>query len=415
LKKEIYDECMERVLRNDGKPFWEVLSKKFGYKNKDMLRNQFSRERKEKGKNAGFQEEDNTQYREVVEIKENGEIFSDKLIKICEEDLKSPEKMLFAHGFDPEKWILVTCKNNLWHGMRKNDLGRLILYQSKLVVKPKVESGLSLTDVDKFFESFIYDFKNNKRKAVPNKSGNILEINLADLHIGMRTIEEDISIAEKCSRVVDDIIYRTKNMKIEKILLIQLGDVFHYDTYIGTTSKGTFMASDMEFPSMFDEGAKIMIDVVERLTAIAPVEVINIFGNHDKVTAYTLAKSLEFYFKDRLDVEVDVSHLSRKARRFGNCLVVWAHGDMPKKNIMSLPQKEFRKEFGMTKYAEIHSGHFHSQSTQEKDGAIIRHLASMASLDGWSYEQGYVGGLKITISFLWNEEEGLKEIWFTNV
>ena len=413
MRNEVYKDCLNSVKNKGGLPFWKELSIKHGYPSKNAIRVAFNNERKKRG--DAINESD--YYKETIEIKEDGSIFSDRLVEICESDLKNPEKMLIAHGFEVDKWVIVSCKNNLWHGMRTKDRGRIILYQSKLVVKPIVDSGLTLADIDDFFNKASFNIEKKKRQSIPNKSGNVLEINLADLHIGALAISEDenSSLSEKCFRVVDDIIERTKDMKIEKILLVQLGDIFHFDTFTTTTSRGTHMSTDRSFPSMFDEGVNIMIEMVERLTAVAPVEIINIFGNHDKITSYTLGKSLEFYFKDRKDVEVDTSHLSRKARVFGKCLVVWAHGDMPKKSIFSLPQKEFRKEFGETEYAEIHAGHFHSQSTQEKDGSIVRYLPSMSNLDGWSYEQGYTGGLKSTISFLWNMDDGLKAIWFTNV
>jgi len=120
-------------------------------------------------------------------------------------------------------------------------------------------------------------------------------------------------------------------------------------------------------------------------------------------------------YRNYPNVLVDASHLSRKFRKIGNNLVLWNHGDMAKQNAYSLIQREARKEFGETKYAEIHSGHFHSQQTVEKDGVIIRYLPTTTPTDVWHYENGYTGNTESTTSFLWDKNLGLREIWYSNL
>ena len=65
------------------------------------------------------------------------------------------------------------------------------------------------------------------------------------------------------------------------------------------------------------------------------------------------------------------------------------------------------------KYAEVHAGHWHSQTTAEKNGMVLRYLPSITGTDEWHYNKGFVGAVKATVSFVWGDT-GLKEIWHTN-
>lgn len=426
----VFNACLENSLldiRDKKRETWEELAKKFGYKNGNILRKRFNKEKlymgelvkEAKDERERLQEIDGDNipsYRESEEIKSDGTIISDKLIEICEIDSKDPIKLLVAHKFDPEKFELVSAKNNMWHMLQKG-VGRTILYQSKITVKPKIKQEIGFDDIDKFFSEFRSDAKSIILKTKNySKNGKILEIDLADMHVGNAGVfDDEDSIEKKCSHIINEIIDKCKNIKLEKILLVNLGDWFHYDTYKQTTTGGTNVTSYMDFATIFDTGAKMFIDAIDKLVQIAPVEVVGIFGNHDRISLYMLIKAIEFYYRNNDFVQVDTSHLPRKFRKFGNCLVLWNHGDMSKNNAYSLIQREARKEFGETKFAEIHSGHFHSQRTEEKDGVIIRYLPTLTPTDSWHFDNGFTGAVRSTVSFLWDKENGLEEMWFINV
>ena len=74
---------------------------------------------------------------------------SDRLIELCEEDAKSPRRILTAHGLDPDKWDVVTCRNNLWHSQTKAGT-RLVMYQSRLTARPK-DDGITFADIERWF------------------------------------------------------------------------------------------------------------------------------------------------------------------------------------------------------------------------------------------------------------------------
>lgn len=465
MDNKLFQSCLEKYIGINSIT-WDELAKNNNVLNGEMIRNQFKRLRKKSGienindaktylksnsnrnndKNHNQDKEQrledftndlnyfddrplpiipkvtdsekitHAEYRETTEIKEDGSVVSDRLIEICEADSKSPVSMLIAHKFDPIKWDLVSCKNNLWNTQGKGGT-KMLLYQSKITVKPKVKDGITFEDIDEYFKT-LKPLNNQFDSSNTKPTSRILEIDIADLHIGNLAFPDKPEDVEKrMFNLISDILYRIniRGLSLEKILLVNLGDLLHYDTYAGTTTSGTKLTMELDPYQMFDKATTILISAIERLMVIAPVEFISLFGNHDRTSSYFCTKAVQFYFRNATNVVVDSEHLSRKYIKFGNVSLGLVHGDLPKGNIATIMQREARKDYGDTTYSEIHLGHIHSQQTLEKDGVILRYLPTLAYGDSWHYDNGYTGGLKTSASFLWDKEYGLQEIWYTSV
>lgn len=412
MEDNVFNACYQRW-QADKTPFWNDLASKFGYKNGEVLRSKFRRELKKRGIKSKTMQ--NNSYNESVEIKTNGETVSDKLISICEQDLKNPEKLLLAHGFDPELWVIVSARNNLWHAQRPQDAGRLILYQSRIVVRPKTINDISFSDVIKIlsdgkkFQSIIDSI--SLQSQTTNDSGYVLEIDICDVHFGSDANHSPELLLEKA---ISDIIFRANKIKISKIYLSIIGDIFHFDTANYTTTSGTPVGTNGLTPyQIFDAAIASFSKILINLANIAPVEIIFIPGNHDQNTSYYLIKTLEGMFSDKL--VFDTSHKSRKYRAIGVVLVGWMHGDIDKSRANQWLQVEARELWGKTKFSEIHAGHYHSQSVKEDGGTILRYLPSLSRTDKWHYDKGYVGAINAVTSFLYDLDKGITDIWYSIV
>jgi len=86
-------------------------------------------------------------YKEVNEYKADGSQVSDKLIRINEQDMKNPSKLLDSHGFDPSEWELVNARNSMW-----NSSVDKTLHSSRITVKPKV-NGFDINGLVKVLKS----------------------------------------------------------------------------------------------------------------------------------------------------------------------------------------------------------------------------------------------------------------------
>ena len=87
----------------------------------------------------------------------------------------TPEFLMKAHGLDENEWEVVSYKNNLWHAPSKDD-ARVVMYQSKLTVKP-ISKELSEKDIDRIFETKRFKYDKPLTKALNyNPKGEVLEI-----------------------------------------------------------------------------------------------------------------------------------------------------------------------------------------------------------------------------------------------
>lgn len=367
------------------------------------------------GKNRDFLEALDKEHEAIIKIEIDGSQTSDRLIAIAEDEAKDPRRLLECHNYDPDEWELIDATNNLWHGMRSWRLAntRLVMYQSKIRARPKREIGLTLEMIGDYFENF----KGKTAEIIKpanNKGEYLGEICLADMHSGKHPYMETSSVEERLKYTIGDIVPRLSPLKLERIYLVSLGDLLHFDNKDKNTTGGTDLNSGGESAEeVFRSTTDMLIAGINDLAAIAPLEIIHIPGNHDRLTSFAMLTALDYYYHKSKAVTVDAGRSARKYRLWGVNLIGWTHGDMPKKNIDKWLHVEAREEWGKAKFAEVHAGHFHTQVTQEDNGMIVRYLPSFTPTDEWHYERGYIGNVQATMSFLWGKELGLREIWQT--
>ena len=293
------------------------------------------------------------------------------------------------------------------------DTGKMLLVplcHTRTKFVRRVGDDISFAEVDKYFESK-KDFQSNIKVKKGKLGGRILEVVLADLHIG----STDFDVTERCKMIIEDLLLETAHLDIEKIFLVPLGDTLHYDTAKKTTTGGTVLEYGMTPFDMFDAGGDIMFWVIDRLAMIAPVEVIGIYGNHDRTLSYTLFKGISWWYRNEDNITVDTTHEMAKYKEIGKCVILWHHGDMNKKRLENLMFNESREEFGRTKYAEIHAAHEHHITTKDLgNGIVVRYNPTIAVPSEWEKQQGYAG-LRGSIAYAWDKDRGIKGVFPTSL
>ena len=204
------------------------------------------------------------------------------------------------------------------------------------------------------------------------------------------------------------ILERLSGYDFSKLLLVLGNDMLHFDNLIGTTTAGTPQDRDGRYHKVFGVARDASIRLVEKLRLIAPVEVVMVPGNHDNLAAWHLGDSLQSWFRQCGDVEVDNRPLPRKYKSFGKNLFGFAHGDKGKKTdyplLMATEEKEL---WGSTEFREFYTGHLHSEQTTERLGVKTRVLPSLCPADAWHANAGYIGAVRSTQAFVWDSTEGL--------
>ena len=417
-----YEEIL-KMKESGVKDVWVVLSERTGI-HKEKLRAKFNREKAQRNAYESLLDVEETT-EEVVEpvskieekysYNDNGDVSavtSQRVIALSEEEKKSPDYVLEAHGFDPKLWV-ITNANNFWGSPRPKDAGTRTLYQSKISIKPKVEkTNLSLDDIKFFFDNIeekilLPEFVASDYSR--NKSGKTVLINLADAHFGNE--DSTYSTKEKVENLVTEIIDRCSQIHVKEIIFVNFGDLIHVDNEAGQTTGLTQVGERGTVYQIWETALVTLIQSLTKLSKIAPVEYIGISGNHDRVNSFTVNKALEYALSNNEDITFDVDFSHRKYRTVGSSLFGFAHGDLPQKNVATLLQREARKEYGESTYAYMLLGHIHHISIKDNDGVIVSSLPSITSTDYWHNAQGYTGNWRGTYVYVVDEGYGIQDTW----
>ena len=77
-----------------------------------------------------------------------------------------------------------------------------------------------------------------------------------------------------------------------------------------------------------------------------------------------------------------------------------------KKNMSGWLPDRARREYGQSDFAEVHAGHFHSESetqyriTDGTYGLTVRHLPTVCSASAWEHQQAYPTGNKTVVTYV---------------
>lgn len=355
---------------------------------------------------------------------QDGSVVSEKFIKLKEGHQLTPTEILELHGFKPELWEIVNCKNNFWNSQLKG--GHLqISYQSKLTVRP-VKQGISFEEIDKHFKKMDRSYKTPAIVPVVRKGSMMAEINIADLHVGKlcwhgETPENyDYKIARQLFfNIINEAYHELNNKPIEYITFVWCNDFFNSDTIDQATTAGTRQDTDVRWQKLFNVGVEMLVSAVDILAKIAPVKTFYTPSNHDEVNGYHALKYLEAWFRNVPSVEVNTDAYPRKYQLYGKTLIGYTHGDKENSKgtkekasrLASLMPIEAPKLWAEAKFREFHAAHLHSeQMIEEINGVIVRRISSPTAADTYHTTYGYLGAVRKAQVFIYDKEKGLKQV-----
>jgi hypothetical protein len=351
-----------------------------------------------------------------LEYRNDGTHVSERLLKMSETEMKDPDFVLMAHGFDPNEFELISARNNLWQTNSQD--GALHNYQSKISVRPLKQADrmeLHLAEVLSNVKPIDAEFK---LKTLPDDTEKYaLEIDFADVHVGSLSwhgevgADYDYKIAfAKMKSIVERAKAILMREPIEKLYICFIGDFLHIDTEQGTTTKGTKVDYDTRPKKIVSKALEMLQYIIENL-AMVDTEVIWIEGNHSRLVEYTLFQSLPLIYDHAKHIKFDVCPKMRKVFTYGDNLIGLHHGDMNKEMMFGWLQMEHRELWGKAKYAETHSGHIHQEKVQEKYGIINRTNPTPKGTDLYEYQNGWSSN-KTLIAYLWSKKNALQAQYY---
>lgn len=359
-----------------------------------------------------------------LNINSDGTQTRNALLILSEEEIKTEELLLKAHGYNPEQFELVNSKNSMWH-QNSNTSGLTTLYCSKITVRPRNE--ISLTTVEKIFEKLSRNTPNKIIKIenpYEGKEGkheclilNFFDVHFSKLAHSSETEENyDYKIAKKrLLDSTDEYISRFANRHFENIYFAVGQDYFNSEPTAQTIA-GTKQDNDSRYSVMFEKGVETLIAIIEKLRMIGDTIYIPLIpGNHSGYTEYYAAQFLKAWYRNDENIIIDASPIPRKYFKYGVNLFGFTHNSEEKNRINNLMQVEAPKYWADTIERTWFTGHLHCEDVKESGGVYIRQAPTLCGTDAWHKKCGYVNPIKRTQAFIYDKEFGLQSINYVMV
>ena len=223
-------------------------------------------------------------------------------------------------------------------------------------------------------------------------------VSLTDLHFGKYSWDQESGTSYDRKICRDRVFECLSNLlsrlpsKPDHFLLPVGSDFFHVDGDYLATTKGTSQDCDGTPAQIFVEGCSLMVEVIEVLASIAPVELILMSGNHDQSNSISLLMYLKAWYKDSTQVNIQEGFGPRNYTCFGTSLLVFSHGnDTKAKDLPLVIASENPILWGTYEHRIVFSGDKHFERVIDLGGMLVYQMPSLSGSDRWHTRHGYVG------------------------
>jgi len=254
----------------------------------------------------------------------------------------------------------------------------------------------------------------------------LVEVCLFDHHFGQLSWKPevgenyDIKIAKKLAiDAVADLLSQVPK-DVDKFLLPVGNDFFNVNSSLNTTLKGTPQAEDCRYQKTFTEGGRLVVTIIDMLSAIAPVDVVIVTGNHDAERSFYLGEYLHAWYHNCDYVAIENAPNLRKYYQWGKVGIVFTHGDKKDKGkLHTLMASENPKMWANTVFREAHIGHLHRKGEtfyelSEDNKFTVRVMPSLVAKDDYHHGEGY-SHIRRSLAILWDSERGQRAEYTHNI
>jgi len=258
-----------------------------------------------------------------------------------------------------------------------------------------------------------YSPKFKKIKREKSKSPHLMVLDPADIHIGKLSsaleVGQEYNSQIAVKRVlngVDGLLNSSSGWNIEKINFIGGNDILHIDTPHRKTTSGTPQDTDGMWYENFLMAKKLYVDVLERLLSVADVHFTFNPSNHDYISGFMLAQTIESHFRNCENITFDCSIAHRKYFTYHNNLIGTTHGDGAKVADLGSLMAHESKEWSNCKKRYFYTHHVHHKVAKDLIGCTVESLRSPSVSDSWHHRNGYTGSVEAVEAFIHHPKHG---------
>jgi len=254
--------------------------------------------------------------------------------------------------------------------------------------------------------------------APPTKfeKNTMLEINLADMHIGVMCWKEEtgdrnfnLGIAKTLYlQSVRETLERTG--KVGLIRLVLLGDITHSDGLEAFTPESHHVLDvDSRWDKILKSTIDIIVSAVELSSSYAKkVEVYTLRGNHDKNASIGLRHILGAYFRSSKNITIDMSPSKMRCCVFGSSASAYVHGDRTNINRVASDLLTWiaRNDVVGVRDFYVTQGHLHKEEVHDVNGVRCEIMPTLMAKDAFA-SCGNWSSKRALISRIFDKERGL--------
>ena len=355
--------------------------------------------------------------------------------------IKTADELLAHAQIDLRLWEIERQTVNMWEVTGKQSLGQdkdRRWRGDKLWASANLQIKVWLRrKAPKFIQQGILDLLKEVAPLglasiprTPITDPHLMEIGLHDMHFaklcyGVETgTNYDLRIAEAEMRnAIDEMVGRAQWYNVERIVIPAGSDAFHYNSEDKMTANFTPMATSAD--DRMQKGFRVLCRCyqygVEQLRKLAPVEVIYIAGNHDRIVAMFLTEWLAAKFDHDTEVKILNSPTHRKYISYGPTLLGYTHGDeVAADKLPGLMAQEVPELWSKSKFRSWRTGHFHKKKSTRfiegdtHNGVQVYVFPSLCGTDSWHYRKGFVGSPRMAEVHFWSKTTGPSGMFYVH-
>ena len=350
----------------------------------------------------------------VVEVHENLEEGTSKIVGISATEPRSPEEIIEVLKIDTKKWKL----SQYWN-KEKGTRWMVSAMVTRITEDEKAQSNF-LDMLSEHVVPVIEPLKKEVKRISESDEKVCGIISLQDLHFGK------VGNGDMEKVMMDSVSYLIqkayKNYHLEKLILIVGPDTLNMDTFNGTTTKGTPVENTEMATEAYIKAFDAIVKAVGMLSQYTQnLEVVFIPGNHDRLSSFHLLHAVGQAFKMWKNITFNINYAERKVINYGKNMLCFEHGDVTAKNNPLIYAVEFPTEWGSSVHRMLYTGHYHGRKTKEfiteneENGFVTRIIPALTGPDYYHYHNKYVGNKRSAILHLHDANNGLVSEFVYNV